>query len=445
MKKLLACLLAAAWLTTAPVQAQQLQPIDGIAAVVDEDVILDNELDRAVNNILTQYAGQQGQLPPRDVLRRQVLERLVLLKLQVARARSTGIRVDEQEIDRAISAIAAQNQMSPEQLRTQVTADGTSYDEFRSSIRDELLVQRLRQRFAQSQVSVSDAEVEAAMSSQQAGGSQFRLAHILVALPDGATPEQIKTAAEKISGIKALLDRGEMDFAAAAVRYSDSPNALEGGDLGWRAASEIPSAFSELVRGLSPGEVTDPLRGPSGFQLLQLVDVRDASSAPAGPVTQYQARHILIRVPEGAADDSQARARAETLRARIAGGADFAEIAREHSEDPSSQARGGELGWFTQDQFGPDFGNQVARLGDGEISAPFRTQAGWHVVERLGTRQTEVADESLKNQVRETIGRRKLEDQWNRFLTELRGEAFVDVRDGTAEADEDTAAPASGG
>lgn len=445
MTKLLASLLAAAWLAATPVQAQQLQPIDGIAAVVDEDVILNNELDRAVNNILAQYAGQQGQLPPPDVLRKQVLERLVLLKLQVARAQSTGIRVDEQEIDRAIAAIAEQNRLTPDELRAQVTAEGTSYDEFRSSIRDELLVQRLRQRFAQSQISVSDAEVEAAVNSQQAGGSQFRLAHILVALPDGATPEQIRIASEKIAGVKALLDRGEMDFAAAAVRYSDSPNALEGGDLGWRAASEIPSAFSALVRGLSPGEVTDPIRGPSGFQLLQLVDVRDASSAASGPVTQYQARHILIRVPEGTADDSQARARAETLRARIAGGADFADIAREHSEDPSSQTRGGDLGWFSQDQFGQDFGSQVAQLGDGELSAPIRTQAGWHIIERQGTRQAEVGDENLKNQVRETIGRRKLEDQWSRFLSELRGDAFVDVRDGTAETDEEPAAAAAGG
>lgn len=445
MMKLLACLFAAAWLATAPVQAQQLQPIDGIAAVVDEDVILDNELNRAVSNIVTQYAGQQGQLPPRDVLRRQVLERLVLLKLQVARAQSTGIRVDEQEVDRAIAAIAEQNRMSADELRTQVTAEGTSYDEFRTSIRDELLVQRLRQRFAQSQVSVSDAEVDAAMSSQQAGGAQFRLAHILVGLPDGATAEQIKTASDKVAGIKALLDRGEMDFAAAAVRYSDSPNALEGGDLGWRSASEIPNAFAERVRELSPGQVTPPIRGPSGFQLLQLVEVRDASSSPSGPVTQYKARHILIRVPDDD-DGAQARAKAETLQARIAGGAAFADIAREHSEDPNSQSKGGDLGWFTQDQFGPDFGREVVRLTEGQVSAPIRTQAGWHIVELTGSRQAEAGNENVKNQLRETIGRRKLEDQWSRFLSELRGEAFVDVREGPdAGADAEPTAPASGG
>ena len=441
MKKLLACLLAVAWLVV-PVQAQQLQPIDGIAAVVDDDVILRNELDRAVSNILAQYAGRQEQLPPRDVLRRQVLERLVLIKLQVARAQSTGIRVNEQEIDQAIAAIAAQNQFSVDQLRAQVTADGTSFDEFRASIRDELLVQRLRQRFAQSQVSVSDAEVDAALAAQQSGGTQFRLAHILVALPDGATPEQIKTAQEKIEGVKALLERGEMDFAAAAVRYSDSPNALEGGDLGWRAASEIPTAFAELVRNLAKGQVSAPIRGPSGFQLLQLVDTREASSDASAPVTQFHARHILVRVDD-TTSDAQARAQAETLRARIAGGADFAEVAREHSGDQSSKARGGDLGWFNREQFGNDFGDQVARLQDGEVSAPFRTQAGWHIVERIGSRQAAAGNDNLRPQVRETIGRRKLEDQWNRFLSELRGEAFVDVRNGEAEAA--PAAPADGG
>lgn len=432
MKKLFACVLAAA-LLTASVQAQQLQPIDRIAAVVDEDVILQSELDRAVNNILSQYANRQGQLPPRDVLARQVLERLALIKLQVARAQATGIRVSEQEVDQAIAAIAAQNRVSAEQLREQVTRDGSSYNEFRTSIREEMLIQRLRQRFAQSQISVSDAEVDSALAAQQAGGGQYRLAHILVALPEGATPEQIATARRKVDGIKALLDQGDMDFAAAAVRYSDSPNALEGGDLGWRAASEIPAAFADLVRNLKPGQVTEPIRGPSGFQLLQLVETRDATSGAAGTVTQYQARHILIRV-DADTSDAQARAQAETLRARIAGGADFAQIAREHSEDPGSQARGGDLGWFTREQFGPEFGAPVAALEDGQLSAPIRTQAGWHIVERIGSRQAEVGNENQRGQIRETIGRRKLEDQWNRFLTELRGEAFVDVRTGKPDA-----------
>ncbi len=438
MKKLLACVLAAgvlygpASLPVAIADAQEVQSIDRIAAVVDESVILRSELDRAVNNILAQYAGREGQLPPRDVLDRQVMERLVLVKLQVNRAQETGVRVTDQEIDQAIGAIAQQNRVTPDQLRQQVTRDGTSYAEFRNSIREELLIQRLRQRFAQSRISVSEAEVDAAMSAQQASGTQFHLAHILVALPEGATPEQIETAQKKIQGVKTLIDRGEMDFSAAAVRYSDSPNALEGGDLGWRGMNEIPSAFSDLMRSMKPGDVTAPIRGPSGFQLVKLVEARDASQAAPALVTQYHARHILIRVDEDT-PDAEAKAKAETLRARIAGGADFAQVARENSEDPNSQGKGGDLGWFTQDQFGPDFGGPVAALQQGQVSQPIRTQTGWHVVELLGTRQSDVGDENRRAQVRETLGRRKLEDDWNRDLREMRGDAYVDVRGKTAE------------
>ena len=435
MKKLLASLLAGA-LLLAPAFAQQPAPIDGIAVVVDEDVILQSELDRAVANIRTQYAGRTEQLPPPDVLERQVAERLVLLKLQIARANSTGVRVSSQEVDQTIGAIAAQNQVNVDQLGAQLARDGTSMAQFRDSIRDELLVQRLRQRLAQTQISVSDAEVDTAMKAQQGSGQQFHLAHILVALPEGATPEQIAVAQSKIEGIQGLIKRGEMDFAAAAVRYSDSPNALEGGDLGWRSSDEIPSAFADLVRDMSPGQVTDPIRGPSGFQLLQVVESRDASQSGPSLVTQYQASHILLRVDD-TTSAAQAKAKADTLHARLVGGADFAELARTESQDPSSQARGGDLGWFSQDQFGPDFGAEVVKLTDGGISVPFRTQAGWHIVKRTGVRQSDVGDASQRDQVRETIGRRKLEDEWNRFLREMRGEAFVDFRTGAGASDGD--------
>lgn len=447
MKNLLCFLLATLVAFTAPIHAQTAQPIDGIAAVVDEDVILRSELDRAVANVLNQYANRQEQLPPRDVLERQVLERLILVRLQTARAASTGVRVSDEEVDGAVSNIAQQNNLTPEQLRQQVVADGATYADFRSTLRDELLVQRLRQRFAQTRVTVSDAEVETALATQ-ASTTQYRLAHILVGVPQGATAEQIATGQQKIDGVKGLLDRGEIQFAAAAVRYSDSPNALEGGDLGWRSMDEIPAAFANMMRGMKAGEVIGPIRGPSGFQLLQLVETRDnaGGDAAASMVTQFQARHILIR--SDAEGDGKAKARIETLRARIAGGADFAEVAREASEDSSSKAAGGDLGWFTRDQFGPEFGSEVATLEDGQVSAPFRTQAGWHVVQRTATRQADAGNDNRRAQVRETIGQRKLEDEWNRFLREIRGEAFVDIRAGgaaTPAGETKTAPPATGG
>jgi peptidyl-prolyl cis-trans isomerase SurA len=430
MKTLLASLtLAFALLLGAPAHAQQVQPLESIAAVVDEDLILRSELDRAVANIRAQYANRQDQLPPGPVLERQVLERLILMRLQTARAASTGIRVSDQEIDSAVSAIAQQNNLSPDQLRQQLAADGMSFADFRNSLREELLIQRMRQRFAQTRISVSDGEVDAAMAAQS-GATQYRLAHILVALPEGATPDQTATGQTKIDGIKSLLDRNEMEFAAAAVRYSDSPNALEGGDLGWRSLDEIPAAFANAIRSMQPGDVIGPLRGPSGFQLLKLVETRDGSALGAGTVTQYQARHILIRPGQGANGDAEAKARIDTLRARLAGGADFATVASESSDDTVSRANGGDLGWFTQDEFGPEFGGQVAALQDGQVSAPFRTQAGWHVVQRTGARQTSVSDDNRRAQVREAIGQRKLEDEWDRYLREMRGEAFVDIRIG---------------
>ncbi|ALN92829.1 MULTISPECIES: peptidylprolyl isomerase [Lysobacter] len=421
----------AAGLLLSSVHAQDKQPIDRIAAVVDEDVILKTELDRAVANILSQYAGRSEQLPPRDVLERQVLERLILLKIQVAQAQGTGVRVTDQEVDQAIGSIAQSNKLSIDQLRQQLARDGSSYTDFRTSIRDELLVQRLRQRFAQTRVSVSDAEIDAALKAQANTGTQYHLAHILIALPEGATPEQIATAQKKVDGVKTLIAKGEMDFNAAAVRYSDSPNALEGGDLGWRSLDEIPAAFGEMMKSMKAGEVTDPIRGPSGFQLLKLVEVRDASQSGPQMVTQYHARHVLVRIND-TTTEAQAKAKAETLRARIAGGAKFEDVVKESSEDLGTQGKGGDLGWFTQDEFGPEFGGAVAALADNEVSQPIHTTAGYHIVQRLGTRQSDVADQSKRAQVQETIGRRKLEEEWNRFLREKRGEAYVDFRVGKA-------------
>ncbi len=414
-----------------PAVAQQpLQPLDRIAAVVDEDVILQCELDRALQNITRQYAGRENQLPPRQVLERQVLERLVLVKLQVSRAQGSGIRVSEEELNQALAGIAQQNGVSLDGLRQQLAAEGLGYNDFRNSIREEILIQRLRQSYVQSRVQVSEAEVDGALASQAGASVQYRLAHILVALPDGATAEQITTGQQKIDGIKQLLDRNEMDFAAAAVRYSDSPNALEGGDLGWRSVDEVPPAFAELIKTLQPGQMIGPLRGASGFQLVQLVEQRDAAAEGAAQtVTEYNARHILVRITD-LQDEAAARAKIDTLRARIAGGADFVEVARESSEDANSRNQGGDLGWFPADAFGPDFGGRLAATADGGVSEPFRSDAGWHIVQRVGTRQTDVSSDNQRNQVREVIGRRKAEEEYNRFLQEMRGEAYVSFRSG---------------
>lgn len=430
MKTMLSHLLLAGLLAASSATfAQTLQPLDRIAAVVNEDVILQSELDRAVQNVVSQYANQPGQLPPRAVLERQVLERLVLVKLQTARAAESGIRVSDGELNNAVNAVAQQNGTNPEGLRQRLEADGMSFAEFRNSLRDEIVIQRLRQSFAQSRVQVSEGEVDAALAAEANSGVQYHLAHILVGLPDGASAEQISTGQSKIDGIKALIDKGELDFSAAAVRYSDSPNALEGGDLGWRSQDEIPTAFVQTLKSMTPGQVVGPLRGPTGFQLLKLVETRDASQAAKRTVTEYNARHILVRITD-TQDTATARAKIDTLRARIAGGADFVAVAKESTEDTNSRDEGGDLGWFPADAFGPAFGQQVSGLSDGQVSAPFQTDAGWHIVQRVGSRQTDVTDQNQRAQIRDTIGRRKAEDEYNRYLQELRGEAYVSFRSG---------------
>lgn len=436
----LATLLAFSGVTAPAAAQQQNQPLDRIAAIVDENVILQSELQRAVNNIKGQYAGREAQLPPDSVLERQVLERLVLVKLQVARADGSGIRVNDEELNHAIASIAQQNGSDVDTLRQRLAQDGIGFSDFRNSVREEIITQRLRQSFAQSRISVSEGEVDAALAQQNAGGAQYHLAHILVALPEGANAEQIATGQSKVDGIKNLLDKGELDFAAAAVRYSDSPNALESGDLGWRSLDEIPSAFSNQIKNMKSGDVLGPIRGPSGFQLLKLVEVRDGNAGgDARKVTEFHARHILIRVTDQVSE-AAAKAKIETLRAQIAGGADFQTVAKESSDDTNSRGQGGDLGWFPADAFGPDFGKQIEGVNDGGVTAAFRTDAGWHIVQRVATRQTDVTDDNKRAQVREQIGRRKLDDEYNRFLQELRGEAYVSFRSG--DRAEGTAEPA---
>lgn len=405
-------------------------PIDRIAAVVDEDIVLQSEVDRAVAIIQAQYAQSSQQLPPPEVLRKQVLERLVLLKLQIARANEGGIRISDGELEQAVATVAQQNQLTSDQLQQRLAADGQSYEAFRRDLRDELLVQRLRQSVTRSRVVISDSEVDAALAAGTATPEQVHIAHIQVALPDGATPEQVQIAQTKVDGVKKLIDSGEMDFAAAAARYSDSPNALEGGDLGWRSYDEVPGLFASMLRSMQPGQVSDPTRGPSGFQLLKMIEKRESQRQTA---TEFHARAILIRNNEVVSLE-QAKQKIDQARVRITGGEDFAKVAKEASDDTSTRNQGGDMGWFQQNGWGSAIGEQIVALGDDEISQPFQSDVGWHLLQRLGSREQDVTDELRRNQAREAIGRRKAEEEYERFLRQMRGEAYVDLRlpDGTA-------------
>ncbi|WP_290887961.1 peptidylprolyl isomerase [Arenimonas sp.] len=411
-------------LAPTPALAQDTTPLDSIVAVVDEEVILRSELDRAVGNILAQYANQPGQLPPRDILERQVLDRLVLMRLQLVRARDNGIRVSDGELNQAIQAVAARNRMTQDQLRTRLLQDGLGYEEFRNSLREELMLERLRQSYVQSRVQVSEAEVDQLLAVREMGGPEVRLSNILVALPDGATPEQIATAERKIAGIREVIMRGELDFRAAAIRYSDASNALEGGDIGWRGYDALPQNYVGMIRAMSPGEISQPLRGPSGYQLVQLVETREAGRQTA---IEYNAQGILVR-PTPTLPPEAARQKIEDLHRRLVAGEDFATLARENSDDTLTRADGGDMGWFAINAWGAAIGSQIQQLADGELSAPFQSDSGWHVIRRLGVREQDVTELNRRNQAREVIGTRKAEEEFERFLRQLRSEAYVETR-----------------
>ena len=409
---------------TSRAQALPDNSLDRIVAIVEEDVILRSELDLAVRSIQARYADRRSQLPPLDVLERQVLESLVLLRLQLQRAESGGIRIGDGEVEQAIARIAEQNRISIDQMRQQLARDGMEFSEFRRTLRDEMTAQRLRQNIIQSRVNVSDTEIDILLASNSLKRGQVRVALLLVAVPQGAAQEQIDTARKKVEGIRDLLVRGEMEFGAAAIRYSDAPNALEGGDIGWRSFDEIPPLYANLLQGMKVGDVSQPLRDQNGFTLAKLVDAREESSES---VTEFKARDILIRKTE-LVDSAAAKARIDELRARIEAGGDFAEIAREHSEDDMTRANGGDMGWFQAYAWGNAVGDTIMRLKDGELSQPFESDIGWHLIQRLESREQDVTEEVLRNRARETIARRKSDEEFDRFLRQLREESFVETR-----------------
>ena len=431
--KCLPALLAAALagLPALPAQAQALPSsnVDSIVAVVNEDVILRSELERSIANISAQVAQQQGgQLPPREVLERQVLERLILVRLQVDRAGESGIRISDQELQQAVASIANQNRMSVEQLRERLAADGLSFAEFQNNLREEVTVQRLRQRYVQSSVQVSEAEIDQLLTSQKIGGNDVRVANLVINVGEGATPDQIAAAKAKIDEIRAQIVGGQIDFRSAAVRHSQAQNALDGGEIGWRSLDSMPPAFADMLRAMKPGEVTEVIRGSGGFQIVHLQETREAQ---AQKITQYHAQDILVQVSEVVGEE-QARQKAQALHARLVAGEDFAKVAKEASDDTQTRAKGGDMGWFQADGWGTAVKSQIEQLSDGQISPVFQSNIGFHILKRLASREQDVTDENRRNQAREIIATRKADEVYERFLRQLRAEAYVETRVGGA-------------
>jgi peptidyl-prolyl cis-trans isomerase SurA len=410
--------------STANAQLASKEPLDRIVAVAEDDVILQSDLDSAVNNVLNQYRSNPQQLPPHDVLEKQVLDSLIMLRLQVQRAQSTGIRVSDADVDQAMQRVAENNHISVQQLRASLAQQGMDLEGFRKSVRDQLLVQRLQQRVVQSQSQVSDSEIDILIASNSLKEGEVHLQHILVTLPEGANAQQIQEAKDKADDVKKQIDGG-MDFTAATIRYSGAPDALQGGDLGWRHYDEVPEAFANLVEGMQPGQVSQPVRGPSGYHIVKLVDRRSNSKQV---VTEYHARHILVKVGELTSNEEAQKTLADIRRRVVDNHEDFGALAKKYSQDPTSIQAGGDLGWFQLDQFGPSVSAQLTALADNEVSQPFQTEGGWDIIQRLSTRQQDVTDTAKREHARDVIRNRKADEEYENFLRQVRSESYVDNR-----------------
>jgi peptidyl-prolyl cis-trans isomerase SurA len=410
----------------APPQAPRVVPVDRIVAVVNDEVITQNDLTQRVDLVTKQLQRQGGQLPASDALSRQILERMINDLLQVQLAKETGIKVDDATLDRTIERIAQENNLSMTDFRSALERDGVKYPKFREDIRNEILLARLREREVEKDIVVTDAEVETELlreSKEKSSESEFNISHVLVLVPPQATPDQIEQRRRKAMLALSELRQGR-NFAQVAAAYSDAPDATQGGNLGWRQSARLPALFLDVLEKLNPGDVSDILRSPNGFHIVKLVEKRGKAAATG--VQQTHVRHILLRQREGLSA-AEARDRLAKLRERILAGADFGEIAKQQSED-SSAAKGGDLGWVAPGDTVPEFEKVMNALKDKEVSQPIQTPFGWHLVQVLERRSDELSDDRKKQAARNAIRSRKADEAFQDWLRQSRDRAFVENR-----------------
>lgn len=409
--------------STAQAAAEEL---DSIVAVVNDDVVVQSELKREMDLVIPQLQQQGTAIPPPEQLRKQVLERLILKRLQQQRAKQSGISIDEATLNQTLNTIASRNGLTLEELQATLESGGIRFTDFREDTRMQILASRLQSKEVASGIKVTDQEVERYLkkeAGQLMPREQVRLSHILVALPENPTPAQVAQAEAKAKALVAKLRSGG-DFAAVAAASSDGRTALQGGDLGWFEMAAVPSLVADRAQTMPKGEVTDPLRTPSGFNIVKLTDIKGGLP---GNVTQTHARHILIRTSEVVSDDD-AKVRLGQLRQRIVGGDDFATLARAHSEDTGSALKGGDLGWVNPGDTVPEFEEVMGKLALNEVSEPFKSPFGWHIAQVLERRSQDTTEELLRLKAKEAIQRRKAEEATEAWLKRLRDEAYVEVR-----------------
>ena len=419
-------ILAVCLFTGLPSALAAVQDLERIVAIVNDDVVLEGELDDRISMVLEQLNAQNTSLPPEEAIRRQVLERIIVEKLQLQLADSNNIQVDDEALNASIREIASKNNMSLEEFRSILEAENHSFASFREELRNQIRINQVRQQMVGNRIKITDQEIENFFASEEAAGdigTEYHLAHILIAVPEAASPEQVQAARKKAEDVLQRLRAGS-DFAEMAVAVSAGQTALQGGDLGWRKVAELPSVAADTIRQMHAGDISDLLRNPSGFHIVKLIDVRGGA---AHYVSQTHARHILLNAGElSSADD--ARVRLEQLRERLVGGEDFAALARSHSQDKLSASRGGDLGWINPGDMIPRFEAAMDKLQPGEISEPVKTQFGWHLIQVLERRQHDSTDDYQRAKARESILRYKTNVETDLWLRRLRDEAYVEYR-----------------
>ncbi|TKD39894.1 peptidylprolyl isomerase [Azotobacter chroococcum] len=404
----------------------EVRPLDRIVAIVDNDVIMQSQLEQRLREVEQTIAKRGAQLPPRDQLGAQVLERLILENIQLQIGARAGIRIGDEELAQAMATIAQRNGLSLEQFQAALARDGLSFDDAREQVRREMVISRVRQRVVADRIQISDHEVQNFLASELGKlqlSEEFRLANITIPLSDGASPEQIQAAEQQVLEIYRQLRSGT-DFAQLAIARSAGETALEGGEIGWRKAAQLPPPFDGLVSQLPVGGVTEPVRTPGGYIILKLLEKRGGSVQVRDEV---HVRHILIK-PSEIRSEAEARRLIERIHERIRNGEDFAELAKSFSEDPGSALNGGDLNWIDPNILVPEFREMMANTPAGELSPPFKSPFGWHVLEVLGRRATDSSTQVREQQALNVLRNRRYDEELQSWLRQIRDEAYVESK-----------------
>ncbi len=421
-----ACFLISAFFNTTAL-AEDIVKMDRIIAIVDKDVITEQELANKVRTVSNQLEKQGKQLPSEQVLRKQILERLIVDSLQLQLAQQRGININDSQLDKTIERIAEKNKMGLEEFKAALENDGINFYQFREDMRDEITIARLKDTEIDKRIDVSDGEIDNYLTTQENSKDnqqvEYELSHILVRTPEESNPEDLEKARIKIEEIMKALSSGE-SFEQVSASYSDAPNALEGGNMGWRNSGQIPPAFLNLLQSMQIGEVSKPIRSPNGFHVVKITNKRNTDSTLI--VEQTKVRHILIKLNE-VVSEQEAKQKMDSLKERLDNGDQFEDLARQYSEDGSANS-GGDLGWVNPGDTVPQFEEAMNALAPGEISEPIRSPFGWHIIQVLERRKQDMTEQAARIKARREIHARKAEEAYDDWIHEMRDRAFVELR-----------------